>query len=266
MCLVTGQPITTQGRYIFASSNGSHLIPLSHFQIPLGGHVVFELSINGRSISSGSCIVTEFQQQAPVLWGAYNGTGPQQGYTFSSPTGPSSSSLPQTSVASSSSQWTTTLEPSQGGTTPASSQSLNTSIQSKPTSSSSQSTTTPSSSHSTTTSSSSQPTTIAVPPQAPQSLSTGAEVGIIIACVMGGISLMAWLRESFKMRKGGPSQTESDPVPEAPPDMVERPEGEVYEIDRRERAQSLMVLQDTSWKPMSGPGSSTAGRDMSWKS
>lgn len=44
------------------------------------------------------------------------------------------------------------------------------------------------------------------------------------------------------MRKRNPPKQEPDPLPgvgEEPPEMVERPEGEVYEIDGRERQVEL---------------------------
>ncbi|KAA6412868.1 MAG: hypothetical protein FRX48_03861 [Lasallia pustulata] len=162
-------------------------------------------------------MATQNSQQAPVLWGAYNGTGPLQSYIFTTTTRPSSSSLPQTSAS---------LVSSQSTTATSASQSINA------TSSSYQPTTTKSPSQ--TPKSALQTTKSRL--QTPKSLSTGAEIGIIAACVVGGTSLIAWLWVFAKMRKRNASPSKSDPVPEEPLGMVERPEGEIYEINGRENS------------------------------
>ncbi|KAA6412869.1 MAG: hypothetical protein FRX48_03862 [Lasallia pustulata] len=195
---------------------GSLLIPLGPFQTIYPISFMWQGPSIPKSYYSVNFIVTHNSQQAPVLWGAYNGTGHLQSYIFTTTTSPSSSSLPQTLAS---------LVSSQSTTATSASQSINA------TSSSYQPTTTKSPSQ---TPKSALQTTKS-PLQTPKSLSTGAKIGIIAACVVGGTSLIAWLWVFAKLRKRNASPSNSDPVPEEPLGMVERPEGEIYEIDGRER-------------------------------
>ncbi|KAA6412355.1 MAG: hypothetical protein FRX48_03345 [Lasallia pustulata] len=185
---------------------GSQLIPLGPFQTLYPITFMWQGPSIGIWYKSISFNLAQNSQQAPVLWGAYNGTGPLQSYIFTTTTRPSSSSLPQTSASLVSSQSTTATSASQSIIT---------------------------------TSSSYQPSTTKSPLQPPKSLSIGAEIGIIAACVVGGTSLIAWLWVFAKMRKRNASPSKSEPVPEEPLGRVERPEGEIYEINGREREVEL---------------------------
>lgn len=218
----------------------SWLVPLSYIKPnqDVDAYLTFQQSTQG--VRSGNLSVTHHPQQAPVLWNAYNGTDPLIIYNSSATTEASSPSLLQTSAAPS-------LIPSDGSDTTSLAQTSTVSLSSQvataliPTS---QIITTFLPQTSATTSLSQTKAgvlfhggddTTGGAPASP--LSAGAKIGITIACVIGGLSLAAWLWTFIKMRKRNPPKQELDPIPgvvEESRDMVGRPEEEVYEINGRE--------------------------------
>ncbi|KAA6412870.1 MAG: hypothetical protein FRX48_03863 [Lasallia pustulata] len=72
------------------SAIGSQLISLDPFQTVYPCNFIWQGPSIGINYTTISFYITRNSQQAPVLWGAYNGTGPLQSYIFTTTTSPSS--------------------------------------------------------------------------------------------------------------------------------------------------------------------------------